>query len=93
LILQSKIRKENYYQGAREISLDLLSTCLHFMEFRFYAMLCSNFGNEYSDAGHIECTHCPQVPYPCHRRISAKYWNELRWAFPFYCIAIGYCYV
>jgi len=52
----------------RGTSLDLLSTCLLVMEFRFDAMLCCNMGNENFGAGHIKCSHGshlvrrPQVP-------------------------------
>jgi len=46
------------------ISLALLSKCLLIIEFRFHAMLYSNVGNEYSDAGHIKCSRGPQVPHP-----------------------------
>jgi len=35
------------------------------MELYFGAMLCSNFGDENSDAGHIKCSCEPQVPHPC----------------------------
>jgi len=51
--------------------LDLLFTCLLVTEFRFDAMLCSNLGNENSDAGHIKCSRGPhlanglQVLHPC----------------------------
>jgi len=48
-------------------SLDLLSKYLLIMELRFDAMLCSNLGNENSDAGHIKCSRGPQVPHPCSR--------------------------
>jgi len=33
--------------------LGLLATCLHVIEFRFAAMLCSNSGNDNSDVGHM----------------------------------------
>jgi len=36
----------------RETSLDFLSTCLLVMEY-FYATLCSNLGNQNSDASHM----------------------------------------
>jgi len=54
-------------------SLDLLSTCLLVMQFRFDAMLCSNLGNENCDAGHIKClcgphlARRPQVPFLCFK--------------------------
>jgi len=35
-------------------------SCLLFMEFRFDAMLCSNFGKENSDVGHILNVHAAQ---------------------------------
>jgi len=31
-------------------------------------MLCSNLGNENSDAGHIKCSHGPQAPRPWAKR-------------------------
>jgi len=46
-------------------SLDLLSKYLLIMELYFDAMLCFNFDNEYSDAGHIKCSCEPQVHHPC----------------------------
>ena len=93
-ILQNKIRRKNYYQRARETSPDLLSSRLLFTEFRFGAMLCSNFGNENSDAGHINLHAGLRFPtHLCHRRRSAKDWNEWWWAFSFYGVRIGYCYV
>jgi len=52
----------------------LLTDCLRVsMEFRFYAMLCSNLGNEKSDEDQIKCSLGPhlvrdlQVPHaPVH---------------------------
>jgi len=35
------------------------------MEFGFDAILCYTWGNENSDAGHIECSHGPQVSPLC----------------------------
>jgi len=35
------------------------------MELHLDAMLCSNIGNKNSDAGHIKCSHRPQVPHTC----------------------------
>jgi len=35
------------------------------MELRFDAMLFHNLGNGKFDAGHIKCSHGPQVPNPC----------------------------
>jgi len=35
------------------------------MELHLDAMLCSNIGNKNSDAGHIKCSHGPQVPHTC----------------------------
>ena len=49
-------------------SLDLLSKYLLIMELGFDTMLCSNFGHENSDAGHVKCSRWahlargPQVP-------------------------------
>lgn len=37
------------------IALDLLSKYLLITELRFDAMVCSNVGNENSDAGRIKC--------------------------------------
>jgi len=36
------------------------------MEFRFYAMLCSNFGNENFDAGHVKSLQWPQLARMLH---------------------------
>jgi len=47
-------------------SLDLLSKYLLIMELRFDAILYSKLGNKNSDAGHIKCSHRPQVPHPCY---------------------------
>ena len=41
-----------------------LTFCLCVMKFRFDAILCSNLGNENSDADHIKCSLGPQVPRP-----------------------------
>jgi len=60
-------REKKLCQGADETSPNPLSTCLLAMEFHFDAMLCSNFSNQNSGAGHIECSHRPQVPHPCHK--------------------------
>jgi len=37
------------------------------MAIRFDAILYFKLGNESSDAGHINCSRGPQVPYPCCR--------------------------
>jgi len=39
------------------------------MELRFEAMLYSYFGNENSDADHIQCSRGPQVPHPSSRSV------------------------
>jgi len=72
LPLSSKESEEKKLcQRGKETSLDLLFTCLLLRKFRFDAMLCSNLGNENSDADHIKCsrgphlTNWPQVPHPC----------------------------
>jgi len=59
LCLPKESKEKKLCQGAR--SLDSLSTCLLVMEFRFDAMLCSNLGNENSDACHIKCSRGKQV--------------------------------
>jgi len=64
LFLPTKIKEIKLCQGTRDVSLDLLSTCLPLMEFRFDAMLCSNLGKKRSDAGHIKCLRRLQVPHP-----------------------------
>jgi len=45
-------------------SLDLLPKYLLIVELHFDTMLCSNVGNESSDAGHIKCSRWLQVPHP-----------------------------
>jgi len=50
------------------------------MELRLHVMLCSNLGNENSDAGHIKCSHGPhlargrgqQVPHSWSRLLSVQ---------------------
>jgi len=58
-------------------SLDLLSKNLFIMELCFDAMLCSNFGNEISDSGHIKCSRGPQVPQHCSR--GRAYSSHQQW--------------
>jgi len=48
------------------LPLELLSKYLLTTELRFDAM-CSNLGNESSDAGHMKCSRGPQVPHPWHQ--------------------------
>ena len=62
--LPKENKERKLCQGARETSLDLLSTCLLVMKLRLDVMFCSNFGNENSDAGHINFPCGPQVPHP-----------------------------
>jgi len=45
-------------------SVDLLSEYVLIMELRFDVMVCSNLGNENSDAGHFKCSREPQVTRP-----------------------------
>jgi len=63
-------------------SLDILCKHLLIMELRFDMMLCSNLGNEDSDAGHIKCSRGPhlvrgsQVPHPSHILWKFAEWYE-----------------
>jgi len=36
------------------------------MEFHFDAILFSNLGNEYSNAGHVKCSHGPHLAHGPH---------------------------
>jgi len=66
-----KASKRRQTRG-RETSLDSLSTCLHVMEFRFDAMLCSNLSNKNSDVGHVQCSRGPQIPQPWSRKLAIE---------------------
>ena len=60
-------------EGARETSFDWLSKYQLALEFRFHAMLCSNKGNENSDADHVKWSRRPHVaPEP---QVSCP-WSE-----------------
>jgi len=75
-----KKRRENYVKE-RESSLDLPSTCLLVVVFRFDATLCSNLGNENSNESQIKFSRGPhltygqQIPHPCVERLFQD--NEL----------------
>jgi len=57
-------------EEVRDTFLGSLSTYLLVIEFHFDAILCFNFCNDNSDAGHVKCLlhlACrPQVLYPCY---------------------------
>ena len=50
------------------------------MELGFDTMLCSNFGNENSDAGHIKCSRGPHLPagrrFPSSGVASIEPWHN-----------------
>ena len=75
-----KESKEKKCQGARETSLDLLSTCLLVVKFRFDAMLCANSGKENSNASHTRCSRGPQVPNPWITPLSMSALTQLIFA-------------
>jgi len=54
----------------RVTSLDFRSKYLFIIELRFDAMLCSNWSNANSGAGHIKRPRGPQVPHPCFRLLK-----------------------
>jgi len=61
-------------QGTRETAPDLLSTCLLVMEFRLDATLCSNLGQENSDAGqHISFHAGRGYAHPCTEQTLVEY--------------------
>jgi len=61
LYVSKENKEQKLRQAARDTSLDQLSTCLPVMEFRFGAMLSSNWGQEYFDAEHIKCLRGPHL--------------------------------
>jgi len=63
------ISKLHPYLAKENKERKLLSTCPLVVEFRFEAMLCSNLGNENSDAGHIKQPRGLQVP-PWFKQIA-----------------------
>jgi len=79
LYLPKEYKQSKLCQGAKETSLDLLSTCLLVMEFLFDAMLmCSNLGNENSDGSHTKCPRGPRVPHPWIELARASLTNRGR---------------
>jgi len=59
-----KENKEKNCVKERKTTLDLPSKCLLVIEFCFDVTLCSNLGNENSNAGHFKFSRGPQVPHP-----------------------------
>ena len=64
LYLPKENKERKPCHGTMEASFDLLSTCLLIKKFHCDATLCSNLGNEKSNAGHIKCSRGPQAPHP-----------------------------
>ena len=58
-----------------ETALDCLSARLLVVEFRFDAMLCSNLGNEISDAGQSNVHACRRFPSPASH--EPQWWTTV----------------